>query len=96
MSHWKAFGLAIFAAVCLLGETTGSAHAAECILGQCATEWSRGTVINLGDLPNTSGSIARGINDAGQVVGSSFVDNPRHRMEPRPRHRPRRPARLHD
>ena len=44
MSHWKTSRLAIFAAACLLGETTGSPHA------QIATEWSDGTVIELGGL----------------------------------------------
>jgi uncharacterized membrane protein len=62
MSHWKSFGLAIFTAVCLLGESTGLAHA------QVATEWSGGKVINL---PGLTISQAYGINDAGQVVGFS-------------------------
>ena len=38
-----------------------------------ATEWSGGSVIDLGGLPGTTGSFALGINDAGQVVGYSFV-----------------------
>jgi uncharacterized membrane protein len=67
MSHWKAFGLAIFAAVCLLGET-GSAHV-QC--NPCATEWSDGGVINLGGLPGSTSSSAVSINNAGQAVGSS-------------------------
>ena len=46
MSHWKSFGFALFAAVCLLGEGTGSAQA-QCISG-CATEWSGGNFFNLG------------------------------------------------
>ena len=43
MSLYKTSGFAIFAAVCLLGETAGSAHAQF-----FATEWSGGKVINLG------------------------------------------------
>jgi hypothetical protein len=76
MSLWKASGLAIFAAVCLLGETAGSARAPVCFLTDtiCATEWSGGSAIKLGGLPgNYSGSTAYGINDAGQAVGVSFV-----------------------
>ena len=65
MSHWKSFGLAIFAAVCLLGEATGSAHA------QIATEWSDGGVIKLGGLPGSTDSGALAINNVGQVVGVS-------------------------
>ena len=77
MSHCKAFRLAIFAALYLLGETAGSAHAQcgpspEATL--CATEWSGGiggSIISLGALPGFTYSFARGINDAGQVVGAS-------------------------
>ena len=36
-----------------------------------ATEWSAGSVINLGVLPGSVGSDATSINDAGQVVGIS-------------------------
>jgi probable HAF family extracellular repeat protein len=36
-----------------------------------ATEWSDGSIINLGGLPGSTQSFAYGINDAGQVVGSS-------------------------
>ena len=61
----KSSGLAIFTAVCLLGESTGLAHA------QVATEWSGGKVINLPGLPGLTISQAYGINDAGQVVGFS-------------------------
>ena len=71
MSLWKSFGLAIFAVVCLLGETAGSAQA-QCessSIHNCATEWSGGGVINLGGLPGFAASNAYGINDAGQVVG---------------------------
>ena len=68
MSHWKAFGLAIFAVVCLLGEGATSVYA-QCDF--CATEWSGGSVINLGGLPGFAPSVAEGINDAGQVVGES-------------------------
>jgi uncharacterized membrane protein len=73
MSHWKASGLAIFAVICLLGETTGSAHA-QCnsFLSYCATEWSHGKVINLGGLPGSEASVARSINDAGQVVAPAL------------------------
>ena len=74
MSHWKAFGLAIFAAVCLLGETTGPADA-QCLLSTtfCATEWSGGKVIKLGGLPGSGTSFAEGINDSGRVVGTSVI-----------------------
>jgi uncharacterized membrane protein len=65
MSHWNSFGLAIFAAVCLLGEATGSAQA------QIATEWSDGGVIKLGGLPGSTDSGALAINNVGQVVGVS-------------------------
>jgi uncharacterized membrane protein len=36
-----------------------------------ATEWSGGSVINLGGLHDFGSSEAYGINDAGQIVGSS-------------------------
>jgi probable HAF family extracellular repeat protein len=73
MSNWRAFGLGMFAAVCLLGESAGLAHA-QCVLSEviCAAEWSGGAPINLGALPGSSGSAALSINDAGQVVGYSF------------------------
>ena len=74
MSLCKSSGLAIFAVVCLLGETTGSAHA-QCDITQCATEWSGDSVISLGGLPGFTGSVARGINDAGQIVGESSFGN---------------------
>ena len=48
MSYWKSFSLAIFAALCLLGETPGAAQAQS---AQHATEWSGGKVVNLGGLP---------------------------------------------
>jgi probable HAF family extracellular repeat protein len=73
MSHWKSFGLAIFAGACLLGETIGSAHA-QCdpyCADEFAAEWRGGRVINLGSLPGTTHSYARDINDAGVVVGES-------------------------
>ena len=38
-----------------------------------ATEWSRGSVTNLGGLPGFTDSVAYAINDAGQAVGSSIV-----------------------
>jgi probable HAF family extracellular repeat protein len=37
-----------------------------------ATQWSGGSIINLGGLPGYTQSIASGINDAGQVVGQSI------------------------
>jgi uncharacterized membrane protein len=75
MSHWKAFGLAIFAAGCLLGETAGAALA-QCSAPPlteraCATEWSGDSVVNLGRLPGSAFSAALGINNAGQAVGNS-------------------------
>ena len=42
-----------------------------------ATEWSGGSVINLGGLPGSTASYATAINDAGQVVGYSFFDGAR-------------------
>jgi probable HAF family extracellular repeat protein len=66
MSLCKSSGLAIFAAACLVGETTGPALA-QCDFLQCPTEWSDGSVIILvGNL-----GVAYGINAAGQVVGST-------------------------
>jgi uncharacterized membrane protein len=73
MSSCKSFGLAVFAVVGLLGQTTGSAHA-QTYNYKHATEWSGGvggSIINLGALPGFTDSFARGINDAGQAVGSS-------------------------
>jgi probable HAF family extracellular repeat protein len=74
MSLCKRFGLAIFAAVCLLAETAGSAHAQCTPLPNfnCATEWSGGKIINLGG--ETTISTAAGINDAGQAVGQGGGD----------------------
>ena len=99
MSHGKSFGLAIFAAVGLLGETTGSAYAQRYALtdlgpgvalglndaGQVvgyslvdgnpghpvATLWNGGMTAILGTLPGWTDSFAAGINDAGTVVGYS-------------------------
>jgi probable HAF family extracellular repeat protein len=73
MSYWRLFGPTIFAALCLLCETAGSAHA-QCSLPEtsCATEWSGGKIISLGGVPGFVGSGAIGINDAGQVVGASL------------------------
>jgi hypothetical protein len=48
MSHWKTFGLRIFAALCLLSESRGSADAQCSPRSSCATEWSNGKAINLG------------------------------------------------
>ena len=70
MSLCKTFGLAIFAALCLLDETAGSAHA-QCAIVECATEWSGGSVIDLGGLPGSFQTVANSINDAGQAVGYS-------------------------
>ena len=71
-----------------------SAHA-QCY--DCATEWSRGSVINLGGLPGSTYSEAYGINDAGQAVGNQLCWRGllRRRVEPRQRHQTGRPARLH-
>jgi PEP-CTERM motif len=51
---------------------------AKVVLGQVvgggvggATEWSHGSVIILGGLPGSDGSLAYGINDSGMVVGLS-------------------------
>jgi uncharacterized membrane protein len=41
-----------------------------------ATEWSGGSVINLANLPGIIASTAYDINDAGLVVGSSFIEGP--------------------
>jgi uncharacterized membrane protein len=77
MSRLKSLGLALFAAICLLGETAGSAYA-QCAIGPtvegytCATEWSGGSVLNLGALPGSIASVANGINDAGQIAGVSY------------------------
>jgi probable HAF family extracellular repeat protein len=71
MSHWRSFGLAIFAAFCLLGEATGSARA-QC--NPCATEWSHSKATNLGGLPGIPSSQAESINEAGQAVGFSGND----------------------
>jgi uncharacterized membrane protein len=73
MLHWKSSGIAIFAAVGLLAEVTGPAHAA---CGRtCATEWSSDGKITdlgaLGGLPGSGFSEAIGINATGQVVGVS-------------------------
>jgi hypothetical protein len=55
MSLCKTCGLAIVAAVSLLGETTDLAHA-QCLPGEsCALEWVGGSVINLGGLPGSVG-----------------------------------------
>jgi probable HAF family extracellular repeat protein len=77
MSHWKKFGLAIFAAGCLLNETTDPAHA-QCTT--CAIEFSGGGGTNLGSLPASEYlpasmySIALSINNTGQAVGYSTLN----------------------
>jgi probable HAF family extracellular repeat protein len=72
MAHWKTFGLTTFAVLGLL-ETAGSANA-QCATSSelpttCATEWGGGQVIGL---TSGTGSIAYGINDAGQAIGQSL------------------------
>jgi probable HAF family extracellular repeat protein len=65
MSHWKSFGLLTFGVVSLLFETAGSADA-QCAIsdsGGCATEWSDGRIINLGQ------GVPADINNLDQVVG---------------------------
>jgi probable HAF family extracellular repeat protein len=46
-----------------------------------ATEWSDGSVIDLGGLQGATFSEAAGINTAGQIVGYSFVDGLPHAIE---------------
>jgi uncharacterized membrane protein len=43
---------------------------------EVATEWSGGSVIDLGGLPGSTGSAAGSINDAGQIVGFSVMSVP--------------------
>jgi probable HAF family extracellular repeat protein len=77
MSYWKSFGLGIFAGVCLLSETTGSAQA-QCTT--CAVEFSGKGSTNLGSLPASEYlpafqySIALSINNTGQAVGYSTLN----------------------
>jgi hypothetical protein len=70
MSHWKSFGLAIFAVVYLLGATC-LAYAGCNPGADCAVEWSHGSATDLGNLPGSIASEALRINDAGQAVGVS-------------------------
>jgi uncharacterized membrane protein len=59
----------------VVGESGGEgcSYAAGCF----ATEWSGGSVINLGGLPGSYYSYADGINDAGMIVGASgFLPEP--------------------
>jgi uncharacterized membrane protein len=77
MSPWKASGLAAFATLCLIGETTGSADA-QCSAPPlahpvCATEWSGDAGANLGRPPGSTVSYAFGINHPGQAVGYGGV-----------------------
>jgi probable HAF family extracellular repeat protein len=66
-------------ALSLLGvlTPTNASAASPCLVGiLCATEWSGGSVINLGGLPGSTlpgsiGNVATSINDRGQVVGVS-------------------------
>jgi probable HAF family extracellular repeat protein len=46
-----------------------------------ATEWSGGSIIDLGGLPGSTLSIADGVNDAGQAVGYSVVNGVYHATE---------------
>ena len=56
------------------GSTTRAGRGKQrCRRTSFATEWSGSSVINLGGPPGTTLSEAIGINDAGQVVGSSVV-----------------------
>ena len=48
------------------------------------TEWSGGSIINLGGLPGSTNSEALGINDRGQVVGFSFVGSVSVPVVPKP------------
>jgi probable HAF family extracellular repeat protein len=66
MSFARAFGLALFNVVCLVGETASPAHAQS-----YATEWSAGRAVELRGLPDATTNAANGINDNGQAVGSS-------------------------
>jgi uncharacterized membrane protein len=68
MLHSKASKFAILAAVSLLGVgASRSAHAQQ----QWATEWSPGSIVNLGGLPGSTQSVGLGINEFGTVVGRS-------------------------
>ena len=55
MSRQRGVGLAIFPVLSSHGGTTNSAHARTI---DYATEWSGGSVTNLGALPGSAGSIA--------------------------------------
>ena len=55
----------------LLGETTDPAHAQCDRFSFCATEWSSGSVINLGGLPGFPGNEAFSIDNAGVAAGAS-------------------------
>jgi probable HAF family extracellular repeat protein len=70
MSHWKSFGSAILATLCLPGEASRPAQAQ---YNPQATEWSDGNVINLEGLSGYTQSGARAINDKGQVVGNGLA-----------------------
>jgi probable HAF family extracellular repeat protein len=52
------------------GQTVGESN----VGGAHATEWSGGSVINLGGLPGSTNNDPTGINDAGQVVGQADID----------------------
>jgi probable HAF family extracellular repeat protein len=72
MSHWKSSGFALFASVCLLGGATSSARAQCDPFGaNCATEWSGGERRQFGRPAGLRVKRASGVNDAGQIVGTS-------------------------
>jgi uncharacterized membrane protein len=61
----------------VVGESCGPA-------GCFATEWSGGSVIDLGALPGLTASVAYNINNAGQVVGNSYIAVPASPSVPEP------------
>jgi probable HAF family extracellular repeat protein len=83
MSHLKALKLASFLcplAVCAIGPAF-----AECGTQpgfySCANEWSAGGVTNLSGLSGSQVNYAYGINNAGQVVGYTVLDNVSYAVE---------------
>ncbi|HTV28537.1 MAG TPA: hypothetical protein VMF32_12195 [Xanthobacteraceae bacterium] len=72
MSDRNVSGLATFAVLCLLGETTGSARSVQRLLLQhLRHRMGGGRAINLGGLPGFTSSGANAINNARQAVGYS-------------------------
>jgi probable HAF family extracellular repeat protein len=59
----KIVGVSVFDINVGGGGLVGSPH---------ATEWSGGNIMDLGGLPGSTGSVAYGINNAGQIVGASY------------------------